>query len=265
MAAGSVPAASPLYTDSSAGGTDGRTLTLTADQLKDLLSGVASSNSSGSELLALVEELRLGRLAREHPSRPVVSVPPAPRSIAPNTLLPPDGFEFPPFGEFSEDPRPLPPLRRGSPQADLCPVLTSRVELVGGVCKSSRRGGVVDFHTERWGGVFCWYGSWRTSRCEVSAMYACTVHLAHSMTRIGPRCGCAGLCSLLSFYGVFGSHQSLTPRLVVFRSPWFAGVGSKGVLRYFFGKQTGVGTGGLGHGADHFDSFYWVLWSFPRR
>ena len=60
MAAGSVPAASPLYTDSSAGGTDGRTLTLTADQLKDLLSGVASSNSSGSELLALVEELRLG-------------------------------------------------------------------------------------------------------------------------------------------------------------------------------------------------------------
>ena len=118
-AADSVPAAAPVDSSSSTGGTDGQTLTLTAGQLKDLLSGVASSNSSGSELLALVEELRLGRLAGEHPSRPVVSAPPAPRSIPPNSLLPPDGFEFPPFGEFSDDPRPLPPLRRGSPLAEL--------------------------------------------------------------------------------------------------------------------------------------------------
>ena len=61
---------------------------------------------------------------------------------------------------------------------------------------------------------------------KVSAMYTCTVHLAHSITRSGPRCGCA-VCALFCFCGVLGPHQSLTPRLVVFSSPWFASVGSK--------------------------------------
>ena len=42
----------------------------------------------------------------------------------------------------------------------------------------------------------CWDGTWKTSLgVESSAMYACTVHLAQSMTRIVPGVGARNVCT----------------------------------------------------------------------
>ena len=103
---------------STSAGAGASILSFTPEQLRDILVGVHAGASSSSDISALVEELRQGRMASERPA--FSTFPPAPRSVLPNALLPPAGFEMPPYGEFSAVASPgLPPLKPGCPLAGL--------------------------------------------------------------------------------------------------------------------------------------------------
>ena len=94
-------------------------ISFTPEGLKEFSSRVRETSSNTSDIM-LIRELGKDRLAEQTvPS--LASFPPAPRDIPPNSLFPPEGFTFPPFGDCACGSQSSQPLRAGRPLTDLSP------------------------------------------------------------------------------------------------------------------------------------------------
>ena len=105
----------------------------TPDQLKGFPSGGRASSSSSSVILTLREEWKEGRVSGSVRLCGGFFLPPAPRAFPPNSLLHPEGFESPPFGDFAWY-QAFPASSCGAPLADRsASVSVARRALGGGV------------------------------------------------------------------------------------------------------------------------------------